>query len=496
MVFARAISYTCVRMRVFLFIVFCVWASCAFAGLSPVAKKKTIDSLKQVIKSAKHDSLRIQALISWDDIIYVNDPDLDLELNKKILGICTKNLKTKLNKKEHAFFLSAKAKCYNNLGLIYEDRGEFAKAIDCQMKGLKIEETIGDKKSIAMSLNNIGVIYQYMHNYTVALKFHQQSLKLREEIRDTVGISASYNNIGNNYIYIGDSARTKNPAFAKVQFSIAIGYYRQSLALKRKTNDKNGLALTLNNIGNIYLVQGEFKKAMDYYHQSLKVREEMGDHIGICSTLDNIGTVYYDQKNYARSIEYTEKALEIARKAKLAHEIKSAALNLYRCYKFTKNFKKALDMHELFIRTVDSLQSDENEKALIQQEYQYQYEKKAMADSLRHASAARAKDVELRKQKALSQQNESELKTKRILQYGLFGGLGIVLLFTVFMYNRFKLTQRQKIIIEQKERETHLQKIIIEEKQKEIIDSIHYAGRIQKALLPSEKYIRKNLNSQ
>ncbi len=37
------------------------------------------------------------------------------------------------------------------------------------------------------------------------------------------------------------------------------------------------------------------------------------------------------------------------------------------------------------------------------------------------------------------------------------------------------------------------QKRVIEEKQKDIIDSITYAGRIQKSLLPTEKYIDKNL---
>jgi hypothetical protein len=37
------------------------------------------------------------------------------------------------------------------------------------------------------------------------------------------------------------------------------------------------------------------------------------------------------------------------------------------------------------------------------------------------------------------------------------------------------------------------QKRVIEEKQKDIIDSITYAGKIQKSLLPTEKYIDKNL---
>ena len=37
------------------------------------------------------------------------------------------------------------------------------------------------------------------------------------------------------------------------------------------------------------------------------------------------------------------------------------------------------------------------------------------------------------------------------------------------------------------------QKQLVEEKQREILDSIHYAKRIQIALLPTEKYIKRTL---
>lgn len=45
------------------------------------------------------------------------------------------------------------------------------------------------------------------------------------------------------------------------------------------------------------------------------------------------------------------------------------------------------------------------------------------------------------------------------------------------------------------EKQLSEQKKMIEEKQKEILDSIHYAKRIQTALITGEKYIERNLNS-
>ena len=61
--------------------------------------------------------------------------------------------------------------------------------------------------------------------------------------------------------------------------------------------------------------------------------------------------------------------------------------------------------------------------------------------------------------------------------------------FAIFMFNRFRITNRQKTIIEK-------QKVMVDkayeelhEKNKEVMDSIYYAKRIQTALITSEKYI-------
>jgi len=62
------------------------------------------------------------------------------------------------------------------------------------------------------------------------------------------------------------------------------------------------------------------------------------------------------------------------------------------------------------------------------------------------------------------------------------------------MYNRFKITQKQKRIIESQKHLVEHQKQIVDEKQREILDSIHYARRIQMALIPSEKIVASIIN--
>lgn len=65
------------------------------------------------------------------------------------------------------------------------------------------------------------------------------------------------------------------------------------------------------------------------------------------------------------------------------------------------------------------------------------------------------------------------------------GGLALVILFALFVWSRFKLTSRQKGIIEQ-------QKLIVEAHQQEILDSITYAKRLQDAILSPIDFIKEN----
>ena len=89
---------------------------------------------------------------------------------------------------------------------------------------------------------------------------------------------------------------------------------------------------------------------------------------------------------------------------------------------------------------------------------------------------------------------QAQLKEEQTQRYALYGGLGLVGLFAAFMVNRFRVTNRQKKLIEEQKKVVEGQKHVVEEKQKEILDSIHYAKRIQSSLLTSEVYIKKNLD--
>jgi adenylate cyclase len=64
------------------------------------------------------------------------------------------------------------------------------------------------------------------------------------------------------------------------------------------------------------------------------------------------------------------------------------------------------------------------------------------------------------------------------------------------LHSKNQLIHKLDILVDEKTAEIHLQKEKLVEKNKEIMDSIHYARRIQSALMPTEKFLDKLLKKK
>jgi len=112
------------------------------------------------------------------------------------------------------------------------------------------------------------------------------------------------------------------------------------------------------------------------------------------------------------------------------------------------------------------------------------------AFSLTNAMAQEKSKKQLKEEKKLEKQKaiaDEKQRKQTIVIWAVVLGLVLVIAFAVYVFKSLNVTRKQKVQIELKSKQ-------VEEKQKEILDSIHYAKRIQTALIPSEKYISKNLN--
>lgn len=449
-----------------------------------------VDSLNAIIGNRySHDTSLAAAYVSLSEMLAISNYDTVIPLCIKAKNIAEKNLILKNSKAVNTSLLKSLSAALNNIGFIYEHQGNIKKALEYYLKSLKTDEKIGNKEGIGMSLNNIALIYYYQDDVDKAMEYHQRSLAIRKEIGDKNGIAMSLNNIG--YIYDNQNKLT-----------IALEYYLKSLKIAEEIDDKLSTSAILNNIGTIYNKQSlyfirdnahpdsianKLEIALYYYQKSLKIQEEIEDKEGIANSLLNIGKIYFIKGDVKKSKKVTEQSLMISTNLSFPKNINNAAELLSRIYEKEGNGMQALKMYKLHITMRDSINNEETQKATAQQQAKYEYEKQKAIDDAEHG-----------KQIAIEQ--EAKVKQK-IITYATAGGLGLVVIFLIFVFNRLQITKKQKLVIEHQKLEVENQKKIVEnahqlleEKNSEILASIRYAKRIQDSLLTSQKYIARNIN--
>jgi tetratricopeptide (TPR) repeat protein len=147
---------------------------------------------------------------------------------------------------------------------------------------------------------SLGEIHHSLYNFSQAINYYEQALALSRQVGDKAGEATTLNNIGGVYNALGEKQQ-------------ALAYYEQALALWRQVGDKAGEAATLNNIGRVYDDLGEKQQALAYYEQALPLRRQVGNKAGEANTLNNIGGVYDDLGEKQQALAYYEQALPLRR---------------------------------------------------------------------------------------------------------------------------------------------------------------------------------------
>ncbi len=189
--------------------------------------QKKVDSLLQVLKNAKHDSIRFNSLYSIGDELEGGNPDTSLYYYNAALKKADA-LKDELKK----------AKAIYAIGRCFEDKSDYAKALEYYNQSISITgkylsssrkpNLIKAKKILTSDYNAIGIVYMYQSDYSKTLDYFFKALKINDELKD-----------------------------------------------------KSGQAINYGNIGIVYYNQLNYSKALDYYFKALKINEELKANLGI-----------------------------------------------------------------------------------------------------------------------------------------------------------------------------------------------------------------------
>jgi tetratricopeptide (TPR) repeat protein len=509
------------------------------------AQNSKIDSLQQLLKNKTEDTNAVRTLLEVcrqyrleNDVDHARDAaqqalDLSTKLDFKkgmiwsssALGRCaylTDNYPKALGCYLKALKIAEEtgnridiAGAYQRIGELYTLEGNEDKGLDYTNKALAMYQELNDTKNMAVQHHQLAVIYQLKGKYELQEKHYFEAIRLSTSIHDDRGLGVLYEETGNFYI-------------DRQNYQKALEYHKKSLEISRKLGDDKGVADSYSDLGNIYLAENKFKEALENNLMALNLYVKCADPSTIAQSNMIVGQIYMDLDQPVKALEHHLSALQIAGQSQEsnvlttdiyfslsnvyihAKEYDKAALYLKKTAAMataiknerilgnayqqlaelalkTQDYKTAYEFQKLRTMLSDSVyDSKENEFQQVQQlQDQFEEEKKESERQLHLAQIA---------------QKELALKQEATFRIALIAGLVLILVFAVFMYNRFRLTRKQKEtitqqkeLVEQKRLETEAQKHVIEEKQKEIIESISYAKRLQEAILPPQDFVNKHI---
>ena len=230
-----------------------------------------------------------------------------------------------------------------NLGNCYTIIGNYEKGLDYKIKASRYAEKLNDLELMGNCYNSISVLQKQLGDFKNSIESSLKSIKIREKIK--LPLALQYNNIGVTYKEWGNIKLCKK-------------YYKKALKYCKNEDDKESLAILLNNTGNLLLAENNIDDALINFEEATEINKEIGDKKNELIVLANIGRIYSDKlNNFKKAKLYFKSALGIADKIENIESIITVSINLVNLYfsnKRIKNAKIILDNISEYIKDVNS----------------------------------------------------------------------------------------------------------------------------------------------
>ncbi len=314
----------------------------------------------------------------------------------------------------------------------------------------------------------------------------------------------------------------------------AIRSFEQALSLIG--NSRNyPLKYQLNSfLGVLYSEKRNYARAEKYFSQAVTYARKLGGKNRISQALLNLGNAQRELGKYKEAISTYEGALGIAFDLNNLQLIKQAYTYMAMCYKALGDNDRYIKYFNLSAaidkKIKEQIIKQKEEEARKQREIAQQkelmlelqrYQMKNVQDSLRRVrlqneqnkmrialleKEAQLKELQMKQREAELKKKEAEQRVARIIIISLtvliliivIAGLVVVKQYHVIKHKNEELAKLNKELkeinqlLEQKNEVINKQKEELEWKNKQIQDSIEYASKIQRAILPSTAAIKEN----
>ena len=383
----------------------------------------------------------------------------------------------------------------SNFGRTHRTIGNFQLALEQYQKSLTISEQLGEKRFIAANNSEIGLVYENLSrsllavednevNFRRALTFHEAALKIYEEEQNLDATAQTLNNIANTYSRLAvnefvakygelweDSLYLIPANVIMSTFSQAFEYYNQALEVFEQIDNTKEIINANINLGSHYIYSRNWAKANEHLSIGLRMARKINSQYEIALALFHYGDFFFRQKNFESAEQNLLQSLRITESLGVKDVVMHTNQRLAKVYEQEGNLQKALKHFKVYNLIKDEIFSEQSQKIITEMQTKYETEKK---------------EQELKLMRNQDELQKSVIQRQKLTLAITIGGLAVILAFSVLLVNMVRQKQRANKILEEKNE-------LISHQKQEITDSIRYASRIQKAVLPSPTILKESL---
>ncbi|HWK98811.1 MAG TPA: tetratricopeptide repeat protein, partial [Parapedobacter sp.] len=451
-----------------------------FVSLPLTVLGNRLDSLEQILENASVDSTYIETQLEVSRLYHRQAGHVD-----RCMELATEAVQLAVDLGDTYLY----AKTLDNLGLLYRYHQYYAQAIPLHQKAFDLTEHLNiPPLSKMIFANNTGVAARHNGNFDVSVAYYLKALAIAEKEQDDKNREIASNGLGIALMNIPgreqealgylrqalEIAKASNNTLGQAMNYLSIGSYydergdhrtaREYLfELKRlndEMNDQNGIAITLEAIGNSYLMEGrDLRTARTYFEQSLKLYEKLDNPLGQATVLSSIGDIFRRHGQLEWALASYSRAFEAADKLQHYAMIQHSAEAISATYEQQGNAGQALAYYRIAQQYKDSLAFHEQQVAISALRQQYDFE---------------SKEAEIELLTKDNQLTAAKLRNRNVIIFAMVGLLAVVAGFAVFKFRIRRLKRRSEELLKQ-QKDAHLKALY----EKNLMEAEIIATRMQ-----------------
>lgn len=165
-------------------------------------------------------------------------------------------------------------------------------------KALELSKALKEPKTTAQVYSDLASVYMTRGNLTLAKNYYVESLIIRTKIRDFEGIASNWSNLG------GVFQKQNVPDSAMIYYLKALHYYES------QANDKS-IDFLKNSIAALHEDMHNYPKAIALYKEVAEYRERYSQGRPLALTYNSLGNVYNKAKDYVQAESYFKQAIDV-----------------------------------------------------------------------------------------------------------------------------------------------------------------------------------------